>query len=101
MMTFSYVKQEKLDLGESPDKPNGAGKKSGKDKDLEIFGPEDGICISCNNRTPFEDAERTTHANGLPCKRTGESSSTLASAREAAGGTHAKRGRKAAGEEVQ
>lgn len=80
-LKVSYAKQDKLDLGEAD-----APKQSDDDSFEEmIFGPEDGDCISCNNRIPFEEESRITHVNGSKCKRVSEP--TLASAREAAGGT--------------
>lgn len=60
---------------------------------LEEFGPDDGPCISCNNRIPYEDPDKTTHANGMRCSRS--AGATLASA-STSGGTHQKgtRGRR-------
>lgn len=85
-LKIRYTVQEELDLGAADSKPAEESKEDGDD---------DTGCISCNNGLPFEDAAKTTHANGMACTRETDSS-TLASAREAAGGTHAKkRGRPA------
>ncbi len=78
-LKIRYSVQEELDLAAGDSKP-------AADDDSE----EDTGCISCNNSLPFEDAAKTTHANGMACTRE-KDSSTLASAREAAGGTHAKK----------
>lgn len=63
--------------------------------DAEIFGADDGPCVSCNNRIPFEDADHLRHMTGVACTRGGDGNATLASAREV-GGTHQKgrRGRR-------
>lgn len=95
-LKIGYSVQDKLPLEETkaakPTEPD----TDDEDDDLDTN------CVSCNNRLPFEDAGKTTHANGAKCTAAG--SSTVASAREAAGGTHAKgkRGRlaKAAGPEI-
>lgn len=56
-------------------------------------GEPDTGCVSCNNSLPFMAGDDTKHANGVKCAANTEQG-TLASAREADGGTHAKRGRK-------
>jgi len=78
-LKIRYSVQEELDLGTGESKP-------AADEETD----EDTGCISCNNSLPFEDAGKTRHANGMECTRE-SGSSTLSSAREAAGGTHAKK----------
>ena len=110
VVKLSYVKQETLDLGSNG---SATSESTAADEELaanlaraeqgpateqqflEEFGPEDGPCISCNNRLPFEDAEHTTHVNGSKCARS--AGATLASA-VTAGGTHQRgtRGRRRA-----
>lgn len=83
-----YVKQEKLDLGEGkPEKEDDEPSLATSINDECPFGSDDGPCISCNNRIPFEDEDRLRHVNGMACCRGGSDTATLASAREAAGGT--------------
>lgn len=77
-LKVSYVKQENLPLEETK-----AANSETNEDDLETS------CISCNNKLPFEDAAKSIHANGMKCTRD-KGGSTLASAREAAGGTHAR-----------
>lgn len=100
-LKIGYTVQEKLDLGQDADK-TAAGLKIVKDglekseaADAETFGADDGPCVSCNNRIPFEDADHLRHMTGVACTRGGDGNATLASAREV-GGTHQKgrRGRR-------
>lgn len=77
-LKVSYTKQDDLPLGDakaSEDEP--------ESDDLDLG------CVLCNNRIPIESPG--LHANGQPCTRSKEGAATLASAREANGGTHAKR----------
>ena len=93
-LKIGYTVQDKLDLhAEAED----AGvKKETVEKneaaDEETFGAEDGPCVSCNNRIPFEDKDRLRHSTGAACTRGGDGNATLASARTV-GGTHAKQRR--------
>lgn len=81
-LKISYTVQEHLDLAEKQEP-------AAEEPDSE---ERDTGCISCNNRIPFEDSENLRHSNGMACSRGGDGgSATLASAREAAGGTHAKK----------
>lgn len=92
-LKVSYTKQEELPLGASEP----AGKNDAEDDDesydQRTFGPEDGPCISCNNRLPFENEQRTMHVNGAKCERQPEENATLGSA-VLNGGTHAAKGRR-------
>lgn len=45
-------------------------------------------CVACNNDVPLIDGDPTKHASGVKCTRKREEGAPLASAREAAGGTH-------------
>jgi hypothetical protein len=58
---------------------------------------EDDGCVDCNNKVPLEPNDASLHVSGQPCKRhkPETESQTLASAREASGGTHAKSGKAA------
>lgn len=58
---------------------------------LAEFGPDDGECTSCNNRTPYEDDTRTMHVTGVKCKRTAGAS--LAAAATVPGGPKQRRRR--------
>lgn len=74
-LRIAYEKQEKLPLeGEAPaDKP---------------------ACVLCANGVPLAAGDDSTHENGRPCEAyEGQKGPALASAREAAGGTH-QRGRR-------
>ena len=53
---------------------------------------EDDGCVDCNNKVPLDPTDASLHVSGQPCKRHKEPQ-TLASAREANGGTHAKSGK--------
>lgn len=78
-LKISYSKQDDLPLEDA--KP--AEEKAETSESQEA----DSGCVLCNNGVPKESA--TLHANGQPCAAA--EPSTLASARQAAGGTHARR----------
>jgi hypothetical protein len=89
-LKLAYVVQEKLPFKETKPETKAA-KSEAKPAASETEAEEpDTKCVSCNNDLPFEDAAKTMHANGMKCTRAA-GASTLASAREAAGGTHARK----------
>lgn len=74
-LRVSYTKQEELDLGEDA-------------------GEKDTGCIDCNNGVPLDANDPSLHASGQPCAAySGKAEPALASAREAAGGTHQRKRR--------
>jgi hypothetical protein len=90
-MKVSYTKQEELALTASA-ASTGDPRQSGIDEAL--YDDRDTGCTSCNTGIPLMDGTGK-HDNGMKCTAEQEpSSSTLASAREADGGTHARKGRR-------
>lgn len=74
-LRVSYTKQEELDLGED-------------------LGEKDTGCIECNNGIPLAQGDPSMHDSGQPCMAySGRTEPAIASAREAAGGTHQRKRR--------
>ena len=71
-LKITYDDQQKLDLAEKDGEPT---------------------CVDCENKVPMMHGSTTVHASGQKCLKAEESKAepALASAREAAGGTHQKK----------
>lgn len=87
----SYTKQEELPLTAQNSPSNEAKKEESEETDTG--------CVPCNNDLPMESPG--VHVNGAKCTRHSlQEASTLATAREAAGGTHARKRREGDGAQV-